>query len=76
MGKLEATIDIYPLILGRKELVGSQGGSIEDIEETMKYIASGDLDPQITEIDFEEIGAGIQQLIDGTARGRLVATMD
>nr|NLD39830.1 alcohol dehydrogenase catalytic domain-containing protein [Actinomycetales bacterium] len=76
MGKLEATIDIYPLIIGRKELVGSQGGSIEDIEETMKYIASGDLDPQITEIDFEEIGAGIQQLIDGTARGRLVATMD
>ncbi|MDO5495856.1 MAG: zinc-binding dehydrogenase [bacterium] len=76
MGKLEATIDIYPLILGRKELVGSQGGSIEDIEETMKYMASGDLSPVITEIDFEEIGDGIQQLIDGTAKGRLVATMD
>lgn len=73
MGKLEATIDIYPLILGRKELVGSQGGSKEDILETMKYMASGDLTPVISEIDFEEIADGIQQLIDGTAQGRLVA---
>ena len=73
MGKLEATIDIYPLILGRKELVGSQGGSKEDILETMKYMASGDLTPVISEIDFEEIADGIQQLIDGTAEGRLVA---
>ncbi|WP_374929000.1 zinc-binding dehydrogenase [Kytococcus sedentarius] len=73
MGKLEATIDTYTMIIGRKELVGSQGGSKQDIEETMKYMASGDLTPLITEIDFEEIGDGIQQLIDGTAQGRLVA---
>ena len=26
-----------------------------------------------TEIDFEEIADGVQQLVDGTARGRLVA---
>lgn len=73
MGKLEATIDIYPVIMGRKQLHGSMGGSIEDIVETMKYMASGDLDPAITEIDFEDIDKGIQQLIDGTVRGRLVA---
>lgn len=73
MGKLEATIDTYQMIIGRKELVGSQGGSKEDIEETMKYMASGDLTPLITEIDFEEIDKGIQQLVDGTAQGRLVA---
>lgn len=73
MGKLESTIDIYPLILGSKQIFGSQGGSKEDIEETMKYMASGDLQPVLSEIDFEEIPDGIQQLIDGTAQGRLVA---
>lgn len=73
MGKLESTIDTYSLILGRKQLHGSMGGSKDDIVETMRYMASGDLKPAITEIDFEEIPAGIQQLIDGTAVGRLVA---
>ncbi|MFA4840996.1 MAG: zinc-binding dehydrogenase [Agrococcus sp.] len=73
MGKLEATIDTYSLILGRKQLHGSMGGSKDDIVETMRHMASGDLKPAITEIDFEEIPAGIQQLIDGTAVGRLVA---
>lgn len=73
MGKLESTIDTYSLILGRKQLHGSMGGSKEDIEETMRYLASGDLKPAISEIDFEEIPAGIKQLTDGTATGRLVA---
>lgn len=73
MGKLETTIDTYSLILGRKQLHGSMGGSKDDIVETMRHLASGDLQPAITEIDFEEIPAGIQQLIDGTAVGRLVA---
>lgn len=73
MGRLESTIDTYSLILGRKQLHGSMGGSKEDVEETMKYMASGELQPAITEIDFEEIPAGIQQLTDGTVTGRLVA---
>lgn len=73
MGKLESTIDTYALILGRKQIFGSMGGSKDDIVETMRHMASGDLKPAITEIDFEEIPAGIQQLIDGTAVGRLVA---
>ena len=73
MGKLEATIDTYSLILGKKQLHGSVGGSKEDIVETMRHIASGDLKPAITEIDFEEIPAGVQQLADGAVVGRLVA---
>jgi alcohol dehydrogenase, propanol-preferring len=73
MGRLESTIDTYALILGRKQIFGSMGGSKDDIVETMRHMASGDLQPAITEIDFEEIPAGIQQLMDGTSVGRLVA---
>lgn len=39
----------------------------------MRHLASGDLQPAITEIDFEEIASGVQQLADGTVVGRLVA---
>lgn len=73
MGKLETTLNTYAMILGRVTVHGSNGGSKEDIAESMKYMASGELSPLITEIDFEEIADGLQQLVDGTARGRLVA---
>lgn len=73
MGKLESTINTYAMILGTVKLVGSMGGGKEHIEETLKWLGTGDLTPLITEIDFEEIADGIQQLMDGTAQGRLVA---
>jgi propanol-preferring alcohol dehydrogenase len=73
MGKLESTIDTYALITGKVQLNGSLGGTKEDIEEVMKWIALGELNPLLSEIDFEEIPAGIEQLTAGTAKGRLVA---
>lgn len=73
MGRLEATINTYALILGKVQLLGSMGGSKEDIAVVLKWMASGDLVPQITMIDFEEIADGIQMLHDGKVSGRLVA---
>lgn len=73
MGKLEATISTNALILGKVSLIGSNGGSKEDIASVMKWMASGELKPVLTEIDFEEIPEGIKMLQDGTAKGRLVA---
>jgi alcohol dehydrogenase, propanol-preferring len=73
MGRLESTISTYAVIMGKVQLHGSAGGSKNDIEEVMKWIAKGELNPLITEIDFEEIPAGIEQVTAGTAQGRLVA---
>lgn len=73
MGKLEATINTYALILGKVQLFGSMGGSKQDIEESMKWMASGDLAPTITEIDFEQIAEGVGMLERGEVQGRLVA---
>jgi propanol-preferring alcohol dehydrogenase len=75
LGKLEATIDTFTLISSQVQLFGSAAGSKQDIEETLKWMASGELDPVITEIDFEQIAEGIDQLTAGTAKGRLVATI-
>ncbi|MGO1545101.1 MAG: zinc-binding dehydrogenase [Gulosibacter sp.] len=73
MGKLEATISTNALILGKVSLIGSNGGSKEDIAGVMKWLATGDVNPVLTEIDFEQIAEGVQMLQDGTANGRLVA---
>ncbi|NLT25658.1 MAG: alcohol dehydrogenase catalytic domain-containing protein [Microbacteriaceae bacterium] len=73
MGRLEATLDTDVMILNQVEVVGSNGGSKDDIETVMKWMASGDLSPQITMIDFEEIADGVQMLHDGKVTGRLVA---
>ena len=73
MGKLEATIDTNAMILGQVELVGSNGGSKDDIAAVMKWIAPGDLEPTLSVIDFEEIADGVERLKRGEVTCRLVA---
>ena len=59
-------------LLGR-ELIGSLGGTVEDIEEVYALMAAGELAPFVTEIGFDEIGEGLQRLAAGEVTGRLVA---
>lgn len=73
MGRLESTIDTNSLILGQVELVGSNGGSKEDIATVMKWIAEGQLEPALTTIGFEEIAEGVEMLKRSEVTGRLVA---
>lgn len=73
MGKLDATISVKWLILKSVTLVGSQGGTIEDVKGVYDYFATGQIDPAITEIGFDEIPGGLQRLHDGGVLGRLVA---
>lgn len=73
MGRLEAAISIKWLILKSVTLVGSQGGSIEDVQGVYDYFATGKIDPTITEISFDEIPDGLRRLHDGEVVGRLVA---
>lgn len=73
MGRLEATISTASLILRKVTLIGSQGGTKEDVEGVYKYLATGKLAPTITEIRFDEIPDGIERLKRGEVVGRLVA---
>lgn len=75
MAKLEITLNAMTLIVKQAEVVGSNGGSSEDIAEIYKLIASGDLDPEILEIGFDEIGEGLDRLKDGGIKGRMVAVI-
>ncbi|WP_453996221.1 zinc-binding dehydrogenase [Bacillus nitroreducens] len=76
MGKLETTLNVTSLITKQATLVGSNGGTKQDIEEIYELFASGKVNPKITEITFDEIPEGIQKLEDNQVTGRLVANME
>ena len=71
LGKPTFTI-ITPTILD-KQIVGSLGGTVEDIEEVYALMASGELAPVYEVIEFDQIGAGLERLKNNQVTGRLVA---
>lgn len=73
MGRLESTISTKSLILNQCRLLGSNGGSKEDIAGVYEFMASGQLSPTLNEISFDEIAEGIERLHQGKVEGRLVA---
>lgn len=75
MGRLEATINTRLLITKAVRLLGSVGGDNGDIAHCYEMMASGELDPLITEITFDEIGEGLDRLAAGGVKGRLVAIL-
>ncbi|WP_431862650.1 zinc-binding dehydrogenase [Micrococcus terreus] len=76
MGKLEATIDTQAMIMSAVTFKGNKGGTKEDIAGVYEYMASGELDPTITTIGFDEIPEGIEKLKNGEVVGRLVASYE
>ena len=75
MGRLEATINTRVLITNNVTLVGSVGGTKDDVQGVYDYLATGELNPTITEIGFDEIADGIERLAKGQVVGRLVAKL-
>lgn len=71
LGKPDTSI-FLPTVLGRT-IIGSLGGTVEDIEEVFALMLGGDLQPVYENIAFEEIGAGIDRLKAHQVTGRLVA---
>jgi propanol-preferring alcohol dehydrogenase len=59
-------------ILGRN-LIGSLGGTVGDIEEVYDLFVKKEIEPHYTQIAFEEISEGLRRLAAGEVTGRLVA---
>ncbi|WP_425308313.1 zinc-binding dehydrogenase [Ammonicoccus fulvus] len=76
MGNLQADISVRDLITNAVTLVGSNGGTPDDVKGVYDFIASGQLKPVIKEITFDEIPQGLEDLHDGKVVGRLVAVRD
>lgn len=76
MGKLEFTLSTMAVITGQVEIVGSNGGTKEDVQGILDLYATGKLNPKMTEITWDEIPQGIDDLRDGKVIGRLVANYE
>ncbi|PYY34435.1 MULTISPECIES: zinc-binding dehydrogenase [unclassified Curtobacterium] len=73
MGRLEATINTYDLILKGVTLVGCIGGGKDSMEAVLGWISSGDIQPAIEKTVFDDIPDAIERLKQGRVNGRLVA---
>lgn len=76
MGKLTTTINTRTLITKAVRLVGSVGGTKEDIAGIYEYMANGQMDPTVTTISFDEIPDGLERLKNGDVVGRLVCSYE
>lgn len=76
LGRSEATISITTLVINQVELVGSLGGTTEDLDAVMKLLSAGKIKPMISTMKFNEVPDGFQRLERGEVRGRLVALIN
>jgi len=73
MAKLEFTLDTMPMIISEVDVLGSTGGTKQDIADVYELFASGQVDPKMTVIDFDGIAKGLDDLRHHRITGRLVA---
>ncbi len=76
MGSLETTVNVTSMITKQSTLVGSNGGTKQDIIDIYELFATGKVSPMITKITFDEIPEGIEKLERNEVTGRLVAVYE
>lgn len=76
MGKLESTINTYPIIINQLTIKGSKSGTKEDLEALYELMASGQLSPPMNIITQAEIPGAIRKLHEGGVVGRYIARYD
>jgi len=75
VGRAETTINTPVFIQNEVHLVGSSGGSLDDLAAYYELVASGRIKPVISTITFDEIKDGLEHVADGKVTGRLVAVL-
>lgn len=76
MGRLEATINTYPLIINQLTIRGSKSGTKEDLAGIYELLATGRLNPPMNHITHAEIPEAIDKLRAGGVIGRFIALYD
>lgn len=76
MGVLEFTLSTVAMIRKQAQVVGSSGGTREDVAAVYQLLADGKITPVVTVIGFDGIPKGLEDLRDGKVKGRLVARIE
>ncbi len=73
MGRLESTINTYPIIINQLSIKGSKSGTKDDLEALYALMRSGELKPPMSIITQAQIPNALEQLRKGGVIGRLIA---
>ena len=76
MGRLESTINTYPLIINQLTVRGSKSGTKEDLAALYALMRSGDLNPPMNVITQADIPGALDQLRQGGVVGRFIAVYE
>lgn len=76
LGETEATISTNYLVTRGIRVLGSLGGTKQDLVEVLELIAEGRVVPVVEEIGFDDIPAGLDRLRSGQLVGRLAAILN
>ncbi|HKU30973.1 MAG TPA: zinc-binding dehydrogenase, partial [Arthrobacter sp.] len=76
MGRLEATINTYPLIINQLSIKGSKSGTKEDLENLYALTKSGELNAPMNLIKQADIPGAIDKLRKGGVVGRFIAVYE
>ena len=71
-----SNINTYSMITKEIKLLGSNGGSVEDLKGVYDCFATGKMNPNLITIPFEEIDKGLEKLKNHEVKGRLVAVFE
>jgi propanol-preferring alcohol dehydrogenase len=72
-GAPDATIPVVSLVTRNIELLGTLGGHKADVEAVFDLLETGELDPVLSTVRFDEISSGLDVLRTGKVQGRSVA---
>lgn len=75
MGILTSEINTYLMITKEIKLLGSNGGTNEDLKGVYECFSAG-MKPQLATIPFDEIDKGLEKLKNHEVKGRLVAVFE
>ncbi len=76
MGRLESTINTYPIIINQLTIRGSKSGTKEDLEALYALMRSGDLNPPMNLITQADIPDALDRLHKGGVIGRQIAVYE
>ncbi|TJY69352.1 alcohol dehydrogenase [Arthrobacter sp. CAU 1506] len=73
MGRLESTINTYPIIINQLTIRGSKSGTKEDLAGIYELMKTGQLNPPMNHISQADIPGAIDKLRAGGVVGRFIA---
>jgi propanol-preferring alcohol dehydrogenase len=75
LGSERTSLVTADVIHQRARIIGSSGGTRDDIRAVLDRLATGDLTPAVEHLGFDQVPEGIERLREGRVTGRLVVMM-